>query len=171
MEKGLPVAKSTGAPFGFPMVSHPHDRGTVSAVPLVGDYNRVTSNGAMAVFRTTNGGKRWERLSKGLPQKDAWFTVLRDGMRADDGDPAGIYVGTTTGQLYASRNDGDSWSLIADHLPQVQSVEAGAVGGGRAGTFHRSLRRGPPAAPGGGCQASAPARPGSPGPSPCGAAA
>jgi len=130
MEKGLPVAKSTGGPFGFPMVAHPHDKGTAYTAPLVGDYNRVTSNGAMAVFRTTNGGKRWERLSKGLPQKDAWFTVLRDGMRADDGDPAGIYVGTTTGQLYASRNDGDSWSLIADHLPQVQSVEAGTVGGG-----------------------------------------
>jgi photosystem II stability/assembly factor-like uncharacterized protein len=111
------------------MVAHPHDRGTAYAVPLVGDYNRVTPKGAMAVFRTTNGGKRWERLSKGLPQRDAWFTVLRDGMRADDGDPAGLYVGTTTGQLYGSRNDGNSWSLIADHLPQVQSVEAGTIGG------------------------------------------
>ncbi len=128
-EKGLPVSKSTGGPFGFPMVAHPHDRGTAYVVPLVGDYNRVTQNGAMAMYRTRNGGKRWERLSEGLPQKDAWFTVLRDGMRTDSGDPAGVYVGTTTGQLYASRNDGDSWQLIADHLPQVQSVEAGTVGG------------------------------------------
>ncbi|OGS50207.1 MAG: hypothetical protein A3K65_09785 [Euryarchaeota archaeon RBG_16_68_12] len=123
IEKGLP------SPFGFPMAAHPHDAGTVYTVPLEGDFNRVTPKGAMAVYRTTNGGKRWERLTKGLPQKDAWFTILRDALRTDDGDPAGVYVGTTTGQLYHSRDDGDSWQLLADHLQGIQSVEAGTVGG------------------------------------------
>ena len=130
IEKGLPLNPAYGAPFGFPMVAHPHDRGTAYVAPLVGDGNRVMPGGAMAVYRTTNGGKSWSKLTKGLPQKGAWFTVLRDGMRSDGNDPAGIYVGTTTGQLYASRDEGDSWRLIADHLPQVQSVEAGIVGGG-----------------------------------------
>ena len=83
----------------------------------------------MAVTRTTDGGKHWTKMTKGLPQKDAWFTVLRDGLRTDANDPAGVYVGTTTGQLYNSRDDGNSWQLMADHLPQVQSVEAGIVGG------------------------------------------
>lgn len=128
IEKGLPISESTGAPFGFPMVPHPHDAATCYTVPLVGDYNRVTPKGAMAVYRTRDGGKRWERLATGLPQKDAWFTVLRDGMRTDDGDPAGVYVGTTTGQLYYSRSEGKSWQLLAEYLPQVQSVEAGTVG-------------------------------------------
>jgi len=128
IERGLPTSKSTGAPFGFPMVAHPHDAETLYIVPLVGDGNRVTPNGAMAVYRTKNGGTRWERLSKGLPQKDAWFTILREGLRTDDKDPAGVYVGTTTGQLYASRDEGESWQLLADHLPQVQSVEAATVG-------------------------------------------
>jgi len=50
-------------------------------------------------------------------------------LRTDDNDPAGVYVGTTTGQLYASRNEGDSWRLLADHLNGIQSVEAGTVGG------------------------------------------
>jgi photosystem II stability/assembly factor-like uncharacterized protein len=112
------------------MVAHPHDAGTLYTVPLVGDYNRVTAGGAMAVYRTKDGGKVWQKLTKGLPQKDAWFTVLRDAMRTDGEDPAGIYVGTTTGQLYFSRDDGDSWRLIAEYLPQVQSVEGGVVGGG-----------------------------------------
>jgi hypothetical protein len=129
VEKGLPVSTSTGGTFGFPMAAHPHDARTAYAVPLVGDYNRVTPKGAMAVHRTTDGGKTWRRLTRGLPQKDAWFTVLRDALRTDSNDPAGVYVGTTTGQLYGSRDDGESWSLIADHLPQVQSVEAGVVGG------------------------------------------
>jgi hypothetical protein len=129
IETGLPISKSTGGAFGFPIAAHPHDGATAYAVPLVGDNNRVTPNGAMAVYRTTNGGKRWEKRTKGFPQQDAWFTVLRDGLRTDSNDPAGVYVGTTTGQLYASRDDGESWRLIADHLPQVQSVEAGVVGG------------------------------------------
>ena len=129
IEAGLPRSKSTGGTFGFPLAAHPHDADTVYAVPLVGDYNRVTADGKMAVYRTTDGGKRWQKLTKGLPQKDAWFTVLRDGMRTDGGDPAGVYVGTTTGQLYHSRDEGDSWQLLAEFLPQIQSVEAGIVGG------------------------------------------
>ena len=128
IEKGLPISKSTGGTFGFPMAAHPHEAGSAYAVPLVGDYNRVTPNGSMAVYRTTNRGSRWERLTKGLPQTNAWFTVLRDGLRTDTADPAGVYVGTTTGQLYNSRDAGDSWHLMAEHLPQVQSVEAGVVG-------------------------------------------
>lgn len=123
------IEKGLSSSFGFPMVAHPRDARTILVVPLEGDFNRVTPGGAMAVYRSTNGGQRWARLSKGLPQKDAWFTVLRDAMRTDDRDPAGVYVGTTTGQLYYSRNEGDSWQLLADHLPQVQSVEAGTVGG------------------------------------------
>lgn len=129
IENGLPISKSTGGAFGFPIAAHPHDRATAYAVPLVGDYNRVTPGGAMAVTRTTDGGKHWTKMTKGLPQRGAWFTVLREGLRTDSNDPAGVYVGTTTGQLYNSRDDGNSWQLMADHLPQVQSVEAGIVGG------------------------------------------
>lgn len=128
IEKGLTPSKSTGAPFGFGLAAHPHDGQTAYAVPLVGDINRVMAGGAMSVYRTENGGKRWDRLSKGLPQRDAWFTVLREGLRTDTNDPAGVYVGTTTGQLYGSRDGGDSWDLIAEYLPQVQSVEAGVFG-------------------------------------------
>ncbi len=128
IEKGLPLNKTQNAPFGFPMVAHPWDSGTAFVAPLEGDWNRVMPGGAMAIYRTTNGGKGWTKITKGLPQKDAWFTVLRDGMRADTNDPAGIYVGTTTGQIFSSRDDGDSWKLIADHLPQVQAIETGIVG-------------------------------------------
>lgn len=129
IEKGLPISKSTGGTFGFPLAAHPHDAQTAFAVPLAGDYNRVMPDGAMVVYKTTNGGKQWSKRTKGLPQSGAWFTVLREGLRTDTNDPAGVYVGTTTGQLFASRDEGESWNLIADYLPQVQSVEAGVVGG------------------------------------------
>ena len=128
IEKGLPVSKSSGGTFGFPLAAHPHDAQSAYAIPLVGDYNRVMPDGTMAVYRTTNGGKQWSKRTKGLPQSGAWFTVLREGLRTDSNDPAGVYAGTTTGQLYHSRDDGESWHLMADHLPPIQSVEAGNVG-------------------------------------------
>lgn len=123
IEEGLPSG------FGFPMAAHPHDAGTVYIVPLVGDFNRVTPNGSMAVYRTSDGGRSWSRLSEGLPQENAYLTILREAMRTDPKDPAGVYVGTKTGQLYHSRDEGESWSLLAEFLPPVLSVETGIAGG------------------------------------------
>ena len=116
--------------FGFPMAAHPHAGGTVYTVPLVADMNRVTPGGAMAVHRTRDAGRTWERLSKGLPQRNAFHTVLREGLAVDGKDPVGVYVGTTTGQLYASRDEGISWTAIAEHLPPILSVSAGIAGEG-----------------------------------------
>lgn len=121
------IDKKLPSTFGFPMVAHPTEGGTVYTVPLVADMNRVTIGGAMAVHRTQDGGKSWDRLTKGLPQKNAWLTILRDGMATDGKDPAGLYVGTTTGQLYASRDEGDSWTTISETLPPVLSVSASVV--------------------------------------------
>lgn len=121
-DKWTPIMKGLPGPFGFPMAAHPHDKGTVYTVPLVADMNRVTPEGAMAVYRTTNAGKSWQKLTKGLPQKDAWHTILREGMATDAHDKAGVYVGTTTGELYASRDDGESWTTVHDGLPPIMSV-------------------------------------------------
>ena len=113
--------------FGFPMAAHPHAAGTVYTVPLVADMNRVTPGGAMAVHRTRDAGKTWTRLSKGLPQENAFLTVLREGLAVDGKDPLGVYVGTTTGELYGSRDEGDTWTTLAQHLPPILSVSAGVA--------------------------------------------
>jgi hypothetical protein len=62
-----------------------------------------------------------------LPQSDAYLTVLRDGFTTDGRDPAGLYFGTRTGEVYASTDDGDSWQLLAQHLPPVLSVRAAPI--------------------------------------------
>jgi hypothetical protein len=98
-------------------------------LPLVSDSNRVTKDGKVRVWRTTDGARSWKESSRGLPKSGAYMTVLRDGMRTDTNDPAGVYFGTTTGQVYASRNAGSSYALIANNLPPVLSVETGVVGG------------------------------------------
>ena len=58
-----------------------------------------------------------------------WFTVKRQAMTVDDGDPVGVYFGTTSGEVWGSADEGDSWQSIAQHLPEIYSVEVGSIGG------------------------------------------
>ena len=75
---------------------------------------------------TRDAAESWEALSDGLPQSDAHLTVLRDAFATDGGDPAGLWFGTRSGEVYASFDEGDHWELIASHLPPVLSVRAAA---------------------------------------------
>jgi photosystem II stability/assembly factor-like uncharacterized protein len=119
---------SEGLPsrFGFPMAVHPHDPHTLYVVPLISDDQRVVPDGRMAVWRSRDAGQTWQRLTEGLPD-NAWLSVLREGLAVDTCDPAGIYVGTSTGQLFYSRDEGAHWEILADYLPPVLSVTAAQV--------------------------------------------
>jgi photosystem II stability/assembly factor-like uncharacterized protein len=127
------IANGVPSDFGFCMVAHPHDPETAYIVPIESDEYRCTPEGKLRVFRTTNGGKNWEAMTRGLPQKNALETVLRDCLAADSMDPAGIYFGTRSGKLYGSHDDGKSWQLIQEGLPAVVSVKAAVVGGNEPG--------------------------------------
>ena len=85
-------------------------------------------DGAAAVWRTRDGGSSWERLSKGLPQQGAFLGVLREGMAGDRQDDPGLYFGTSTGQVFASNDAGESWDEISSYLPAIASVEVAEVG-------------------------------------------
>ncbi len=108
--------------FGFPMVVHPHDPQTIYVMLEDSDQFRMSVDGQAAVWRSRDGGENWQRITAGLPEK-AHVVVLREAMAADTLDPAGLYAGTDTGQLFYSRDDGDNWELLADYLPPIQSVE------------------------------------------------
>ena len=122
------IAKGVPSDFGFCMAIHPHDPEVVYIVPIEKSLFRCTPEGKLRVYRTRNGGKSWEALSKGLPQKDANEMVLRDAMAVDRLDPAGVYFGTRSGKVYASADGGNSWSRVADGLPPVLCVRAVVVG-------------------------------------------
>lgn len=122
IEAGLPSS------FGFPAVAHPHDPDTLYLFPLNGDSSgRVAPEGKAAVWRTRDGGSRWHSLRAGLPQENAFLTVLRQAMATDAHHPAGVYFGTTSGELYASSDEGEHWACIASHLPAITAVEAVAA--------------------------------------------
>jgi photosystem II stability/assembly factor-like uncharacterized protein len=110
---------------GFPVVVHPHDVNTLWVFPMDGSgvWPRTSPAGRPAAYRSRNGGRSWQRQDRGLPRRDAWWTVKRQAMSADTRDPLGLYFGTTSGEIWASRDEGGSWSCIARHLPEIYAVE------------------------------------------------
>jgi hypothetical protein len=114
------------ARFGFPIAVHPTDPKTVYVVLEESDEFRMSVDGKFSVWRSRDAGESWQRMSNGLPER-AHLDILREAMATDSFDDAGIYIGSNTGQLFYSRDSGDSWGLLADFLPPIQSVEAAVV--------------------------------------------
>ena len=114
---------------GFPMVVHPRDANTLWVFPMDGQtvWPRTSPEGKPAAYVTRNGGKRWQRLDAGLPRSQAWWTVKRQSMTADAQDPVGLYLGTTNGELWMSRDEGKRWTCLARHLPEIYAVETAEV--------------------------------------------
>src|SRR5207302_10874186 len=73
---------------------------------------------------------------------DCYVNVLRDSMAVDSMDKCGVYFGTTGGQVYASRDGGNTWDAIVRDLPAVVSVEVQtlASGGGRGARMVTSAK-------------------------------
>jgi len=118
------ITGSLPSDFGFVMAAHPRDPKTVWNIPLTSpDEGRLMPGGAMAVFRTHDGGDTWIRSGDGLPQEHAYVGVLREAMAVDQLDPVGVFFGTSTGQVYGSADEGRTWSKVADNLPPIWSVE------------------------------------------------
>jgi hypothetical protein len=111
---------------GFPLVVHPRDANVLWVFPMDGSgvWPRTSVAGKPAAYVSRNGGAKWQRLDAGFPRRDAWWTVKRQAMSVDAHDPVGVYLGTSSGEIWASRNEGARWHCIARHLPEIYAVEA-----------------------------------------------
>ena len=107
--------------FGFAVAVHPNDGDTAWFVPEIKDEKRIPSGGEVVVTRTRDGGKTFDILKKGLPQRHAYDIVYRHGLdvSASGNDLA---FGSTTGGLWVSDDQGDSWTAAAARLPPVYAV-------------------------------------------------
>ena len=125
---GKSMPKKVGD-IGFPMVVHPRDDNTAWVFPMNGTtvWPRTSPDGKPAAYVTRNGGKSWQRLDQGLPKSQGWWTVKRQAMSADAHDPVGLYFGTTSGELWMSRDieskSGPKWTCMAKHLPEIYAVD------------------------------------------------
>ena len=126
---GRNMPKRTGD-IGFPMVVHPRDADTVWVFPMDGTtvWPRTSPGGKPSVHVTRNAGRTWQRLDAGMPERQAWWTVKRQAMTSDRRTPVGLYFGTTSGELWTSRDEGRRWSCLARHLPEIYAVEAAELG-------------------------------------------
>jgi hypothetical protein len=111
---------------GFPIELHPRDPDTAWVFPMDGTdvWPRTSPDGRPAAYVTRDAGASWTRKDNGLPET-AWFTVKRQAMTTDDGDPVGVYFGTTSGEVWASTDEADSWTRVLEHLPEIYSLEFG----------------------------------------------
>ena len=123
-EIGVSMPKSVGS-IGLPMVLHPRDPDTVWVFPMDGTsvWPRVSPGGKPAAYRSVNGGRTWQRQATGFPAAQAWWTVKRQAMTVDDAATVGVYFGTTSGEVWGSRDEGRTWKCLARHLPEIYAVE------------------------------------------------
>jgi photosystem II stability/assembly factor-like uncharacterized protein len=121
------ITEGLPSDFGFAAAVHPYDRDTFYAIPVDPGHARTMHDGRASVWRTRDAGSSWQRLHQGLPQHDAYLGVLREGMTIDALDSPGLYFGTSTGQVFASADEGDTWREIASYLPAISSVEVAVL--------------------------------------------
>jgi hypothetical protein len=112
---------------GFSIVLHPRDVETAWVFPMDGtqDWPRTSPGGRPALYVTRDSGASWERQDRGLPSEKAWWTVKRQAMCADGERPLGLYFGTTSGEVWASPNEGKRFRCLFRHLPQVYAITCG----------------------------------------------
>lgn len=107
--------------FGFAVAVHPTDPDTAWFVPAVKDECRVPVEQRLVVTRTRDGGKRFDVLSKGLPQQHCFDLIYRHGLDIDSSGQR-LVMGSTTGNLWLSEDQGDSWIQLAGHFPPIYAV-------------------------------------------------
>ena len=117
------IANGVPSDFGFALDIDPNEPNCAYIIPLESDEFRCTPEAKLRVYRTRNSGESWEPLTKGLPQENAFETILRDGLSTDEMNPTGVYFGTRNGKLFGSRDGGESWQTIEEGLPPIVCVK------------------------------------------------
>jgi hypothetical protein len=116
------IAAGLPSNFGFPVAVDPADRDAAYVIP-VSTADRLTPDGRVSVWETRDAGATWTERRDGLPQANAYLSVLRQSFaRSAGSDPLELFFGATSGDVFGSRDAGRSWFEVARRLPSVASV-------------------------------------------------
>jgi photosystem II stability/assembly factor-like uncharacterized protein len=124
-ESWLDIGEGLPSDFGFPMVLDPADSDSAYVIPLTADLDRVTPDGRVRVYETRDAGATWTARGDGLPEEDAYLTILRQAFGGKgSGSSMELYFGATSGDVFGSGDAGATWVTAVTHLPPVNSVRA-----------------------------------------------
>ncbi len=123
------ITASLPSEFGYALALDPRDPDAAFVVPEASSHMRTAVDGRLRVYETRDAGASWRSRSQGLPQENAWVSILRDGLATDGLDPLGLYLGTSGGHLFASADGGAEWSMVAAFLPRILTVSATHLSG------------------------------------------
>ena len=123
-EKWEEIEKAGPSTFGFVVAVHPDEPDTAWFVPGVKDECRMPVDEKLVVTRTRDGGKSFDVLDKGLPDENCFDLVYRHGMDID-GSGNRLAMGSTTGNLWVSEDQGDSWTELSHNLATIYCVKFG----------------------------------------------
>jgi photosystem II stability/assembly factor-like uncharacterized protein len=120
------IAEGLPADFGFPIAGDPADADSAFVIPMIADADRVTVDGRLRVYETRDARKSWAARADGLPQENAYLTVLRQAFGSTgEGERLELYFGATSGAVFGSGDAGRSWFSAAERLAPVTSVRVG----------------------------------------------
>jgi len=100
-----------------PLVAHSKQPHTLVTCATQGRprYWRERASGAEAtIYRSRDGGDRWEAIMNGLPETLAG-TI--DTFVVDPDEPEALYGATADGKVLVSTSFGDEWQVLAEGLP------------------------------------------------------
>jgi hypothetical protein len=110
--------------FGYAVAVHPREPDKAWFVPAEKDERRVAPDAKLCVLRSRDGGKSFDVLRHGLPAEPAYDLVYRHGLAIDETGER-LAMGSTTGGLWVSENQGDAWQQLPVRLPPVYCVRFG----------------------------------------------
>ena len=123
----IEVTGNLPSEYGYVLALDVRNADVAYIIPEQSSHMRTVIDGRLRVYRTHDAGATWKALQEGLPQEHAYVGLLREAMCADTLDPCGVYFGTSSGHLFASRDRGDTWTMIAGFLPRILSVTAAVL--------------------------------------------
>jgi len=126
-ESWVEITRGLPTDFGYALATDPADPDSLFVVPEESSHMRTVHGGRLGVYATRDAGSTWASSSRGLPQQDVYVSVLREGLTSDGLSPAGLYLGTSGGQVFVSADTGASWRALAEYLPRVLSVGVAIV--------------------------------------------
>ena len=127
IEEGLSMYGDDRA-FGFPITVG--NNGDLFLIPLESSEKRSMREGKLLVWSRRRGESKWEPIGDVVPDEQRHVSVLRDGMSVDTMDPYGLYIGTSSGEVFCSLDRGVTWATSTrpalSHL-LCQALDCGGV--------------------------------------------